>query len=83
MDGQPNLPFYKSETDVELGKVDKKRRLNPIGQNAYIHIDGSIERDEDKIIAVQRIWKNEYYKPGGKGFQKGLKRFEALALEEK
>jgi hypothetical protein len=28
--------------------------------------------DEDKIIAAQRIFKHEYYKPEGKGFLEGV-----------
>ena len=78
MDWHPKHLIFKSETDVELGKVVKKHRVNPVGENAYIHIDGSIERDEDKIIAVQRKFKHEYYKPGGKGYQRGLENFEDL-----
>jgi hypothetical protein len=83
MDWYPNPPFYTTETDVELGKIDKKRRANPIGEDVYLKPDGTVERDEDKIIAAQRIFKHEYYKPDGRAFQKGLKRFEALSLEDK
>jgi len=83
MDWYPNPPFYTSEPDVELGKIDKKRRANPIGEDVYLKPDGTVERDEDKIIAAQRIFKHEYYKPDGRAFQKGLKRFEALSLEDK
>jgi len=80
MDG---LPIYKGETDIELGRIAKKRRLNPTGEDVYLKPDGTVERDEDKIIAAQRIFKHEYYKPDGRAFQKGLKRFEALSLEDK
>jgi hypothetical protein len=70
-----NPPFY-SEKDAELGKVVKKRKVNPIGENVFLRPDGSIEREEDKIIAAQRIFKHEYYRPGGPGFLKGLKSFD-------
>ena len=82
MDWYPKPPFYSSETDVELGKIAKKRRANPIGQDVYLKPDGTVERDEDKIIAAQRIFKHEYYKPDGRAFQKGLKRFETLQIKE-
>ena len=68
---------FVGEKDFELGKIEKKRRLNPVGENVFLAADGYIEKDEDKIVAVQRIWKHEYYKPGGKGF---LKSFEAFNL---
>jgi len=69
------LVFY-SEKDTDLGKVVKKRRFNPTGDDIHLHPDGHLEKDEDKIITVQRIWKHEYYKPDGKGFLKSLKKFE-------
>ena len=62
--------YFKSEPDVQLGKIAKKRRLNPTGENVYLcPTCKRIDRDEDKIIAAQRIWRHEYYKPDGKGFQ--------------
>jgi hypothetical protein len=71
MDWKP--PVFLSEKDFELGKIEKKRRLNPVGENVFLRADGwSIKKDEDKIVAVQRIWKHEYYKPGGKGFLKAI-----------
>lgn len=70
--------IFNSEKDTHLGKVVKKRRLNPLGEDAYLcPACGRVERDEDKIIAAQRIWRHEYYKPGGKGF---LKAFESFTL---
>ena len=64
---------FVGEKDYELGKIVKKSRLNPVGENVFLAADGwSITRDEDKIVAVQRIWKHEYYKPGGKGFLKAI-----------
>jgi hypothetical protein len=68
--------IYDADKDVEVGKVTKKRRLNSTGENVYLRPDGSVERDEDKIIAAQRIWKHEYYKPDGKGFLKAFASFK-------
>ena len=71
----PN-PVFESEKDFELGKIVKKSRFNPVGEDVFLCTDGwSIEKDEDKIIAVQRIWKHEYYKPEGRGFQKSFEKF--------
>ena len=68
---------FVGEKDFELGKIEKKRRPNPTGENVFLAADGwSITKDEDKIVAVQRIWKHEYYKPGGKGFLKSLEAFK-------
>ena len=67
---------FDSDRDVECGKIVKKLRPNPLGENVYLHPDGSIERDEDKIIPVQRIFRENYYKPGGKGFLKASKSFD-------
>ena len=43
----------------------KKRRVNNIGENLYLNSDFSIERDEDRIVALQRLWLHNAYKPGG------------------
>ena len=69
--------IYDADKDVEVGRVVKKRRLNSTGENVFLHPDKSVEREEDKIIAAQRIWRHEYYKPDGKGF---LKAFESFSL---
>lgn len=69
---------FVGEKDFELGKIEKKRRLNSTGENVFLQADGwSITKDEDKIVAIQRIWKHEYYKPGGKGFLKSLEAYNA------
>jgi hypothetical protein len=71
------IAVFEGEKDFTLGKIVKKRRLNPTGENVFLRPDGwSITKDEDKIIAVQRIWKHEYYKPDGKGFLKSLEAFK-------
>ena len=62
-----------TEPDYELGKVLKYFRPNPTGQDIYLDKDGlTLIKDEDKIIKVQRIFKHNYYKPGGKGAHKIL-----------
>jgi len=68
---------FESEKDYELGKILKKSRPNPVGEDVFLRADGSLERDEDKIIAVQRIWKHEYYKPDGRGFLKAIESYNA------
>ena len=68
---------FESEKDYELGKILKKSRPNPVGENVFLRADGSLERDEDKIIAVQRLWKHEYYKPEGRGFLKAIESYNA------
>jgi hypothetical protein len=72
------IPVFVSEKDFELGKIEKKRRLNPTGENVFLDADGwSITKDEDKIVAIQRLWKHEYYKPDGKGFLKAIESYNA------
>jgi hypothetical protein len=68
--------LFECDRDLDCGKIVKKLRLNSLGENVYLHPDGSVERDEDKIIAVQRIFKENYYKPGGKGFLKAFEYFD-------
>jgi hypothetical protein len=71
MDFQLYIPIK----DVDLGKIAKKPRLNPVGENVYLKPDGTIEKDEDKIIAAQRIFKHELYKPGGKYYKSYIKKY--------
>lgn len=66
---------FKSCPDLELGKVVKRLKLNPIGEDIYLNPDGSISRDEDKIIRAQQIFKHNYYKPDGKWAAKILKKY--------
>lgn len=66
---------FITSPDFDEGKSVKRVRLNPIGEDVYLGIDGvTVTRDEDKIIKVQRLFKHFYYKPGGKGAQKALSR---------
>jgi hypothetical protein len=44
---------------------EKKRRLNPPFTDVHLHSDGSVTREEDVIIAVQRIWRERIYAPPG------------------
>lgn len=57
--------IFVSSTDYNEGKVMKYQRVNPIGEDVYLLPDGTIVRDEDKIIMAQRIFKHNWYKPGG------------------
>jgi hypothetical protein len=68
--------MYNSETDYELGKVVKKYRRNPIGEDVYLLGDGTIESDEDKIIRAQRIFKHNWYRPGGPGSRRVLAKYD-------
>jgi hypothetical protein len=56
---------FTSEKDWEVGKVLKYRKLNPVGEDAYLMPDGTVTLDETKIIKAQRIFIHNYYKPGG------------------
>jgi hypothetical protein len=46
----------------------KRSKGNPPGQDCFLLWNNNVIRDEDKIIAVQRRFKDEYYKPGGRWF---------------
>jgi len=50
--------------------LEKRRRLNPLGQDVKLESDGAVIRDEDKIIAIQRLWKERVYAPPGTLFAK-------------
>lgn len=59
------MDIFTSDTDWSQGKVLKYQRPNPVGEDVYLLPDGTIERDEDKIIKAQRIFKQNYYRAGG------------------
>lgn len=64
------MDLYFCSTDAENGKIVKKFRPNPVGEDIHLGSDGlTILKDEDKIIKAQRIFKHNYYKPGGKGYK--------------
>ena len=48
-----------------LGLSEKRRKLNEKCTNVYLLPDGTIFREEDKIIACQRIWRERAYAPPG------------------
>lgn len=68
------MDFFVSDPDTNLGKVLKYQKPNPIGEDMYLTRDGTVTRDEDKIIKAQRIFIHNHYKPGGAGARKVLKR---------
>lgn len=59
------MNVFECEKDWEVGKVLKYRKLNDIGEDAYLMPDGTVILDETKIIKAQRIFIHNYYKPGG------------------
>ena len=73
---------YVSEKDYELGKVVKKYRLNPVGEDVYLMPDGTIEKDEDKIVKAQRIFLHNWYRPGGPGPRMVLEKYGSRTDQE-
>jgi hypothetical protein len=69
------METFESEQDYDLGKAVKYRRVNPIGEDMYLQPDGTIVSDESKIVKAQRIFKHNYYKPGGRGSRKVLEKY--------
>lgn len=69
--------MFKSEPDYELGKIVKRYRLNPVGEDVYLMPDGTIEKDEDKIVKAQRIFRENWYKPGGPGARRVLAKYRS------
>jgi hypothetical protein len=59
------MDVFVTTQDYEEGKVLKYQRPNPTGEDVYLLPGGKIERDEDKIILVQRIFKHNYYRAEG------------------
>jgi hypothetical protein len=49
--------------------LEKRHKKNPRGEDVYLLPDGSIRRDEDAIIAAQRIWRERAYAPPGTPFE--------------
>ena len=50
----------------------KRARVNPLGENVYLLPDGTLKKDEDLIVACQRTWLHNAYRPGGPMFKKNL-----------
>lgn len=70
------MNFFEADKDYEVGKVLKYKKPNPVGEDMYLRHDGSIESDEVKIVKVQRIFKENYYKAGGPWVQNFLQKNE-------
>jgi len=76
------MDVFLSDQDHKVGKVVKYRQLNPIGEDMYLGPDGTIVSDESKIVKVQRIFKHNYYKPGGRGSRKVLEKYGSCPTED-
>jgi hypothetical protein len=76
------MDVFMSEKDYEVGKAVKYRRLNPVGEDVYLRPDGTIVSDESKIVRAQRIFKHNYYKPGGRGHQRVLEKYGSCPTED-
>lgn len=70
-----NVDFYKSDFDSRQYQPMKRQRCNPVGEDIHILPDGSLVRDEDKIIKIQRIFIENYYNPDGKGAKMILSKY--------
>jgi hypothetical protein len=70
---------YVGTTGFKINPTPKKkRRLNSFGEDVHLFPDGSVKRDEDSIIAAQRIWRERAYAPGtGVMYLKAFERFNA------
>jgi len=53
----------------------KRVRVNPLAQNAHLKADGSVKREEDLIVACQRMWLHNAYRPDGFMYRKHLENF--------
>lgn len=69
------MACFVCDQDYDLGKVVKYHRRNPVGEDMYLLPDGTRVSDESKIVKAQRIFKHNYYKPGGNGSQKVLEKY--------
>jgi hypothetical protein len=75
MEEDPEEGFPKDERPL------KRHKPNPLGENAYLLPDGSIQKDEDSIIFLQRMWKEKAYVPvTGSMYLKGLSSFTCASL---
>lgn len=75
------MDIFVSTKDYDEGKVLKYQRGNPIGEDIHLLPDGTIVMDEDKIINAQRIFKHNYYKPGGRGYRRALEKFQSCTTQ--
>lgn len=61
--------------------LEKRRRMNRTGEDVWLLQDGKVVRDEDKIIAAQRIWKERVYSPPGTIFGPRGKMYRKIEKE--
>lgn len=66
--------FYRSDF---IPNPSKKHKKNATGEDVFLRPDGTIERDEDKIVNLQRRWKHVMYAPGGAMYMKVRENFYA------
>lgn len=76
------MDVFVSEKDTNMGKILKYYRPNPVGEDIYLMTDGSIVRDEDKIVSAQRIFKHNYWRPEGPGALRVLEKYTSGAGQE-
>jgi hypothetical protein len=76
------MDIFVCESDVTAGKVLKYQRPNPIGEDIHLLPDGTIERDEDKIIRAQRIFLHNWYRPGGPGSRLVMEKYGSCPAKE-
>jgi len=65
------MPIAIFDDDMVL-PASKRSRGNPPGEDCFLRADGTVVRDEDKIIRAQQIWKEAVYAPGGVMFLKAM-----------
>jgi len=79
------------QTGEECGEIGfppdirplKRHKPNPLGENAYLLPDGSIKKDEDSIVFLQRMWKDKAYTPrSGCMYLKTLSNFTCANLDQ-
>jgi hypothetical protein len=75
------MDVFVTSKDYEEGKVIKYQRSNPLGEDVYLLPDGTIVRDEDKIINAQRIFKHNWYKPEGPWDRKTREKYASGATQ--
>jgi hypothetical protein len=60
----------------------KRQKFNPLGEDVHLLPDGTIKRDEDLIIACQRTWLHNAYKPDGPMYKKHMEKFYLLISKD-
>jgi hypothetical protein len=62
----------RTGTELVDTRPKKRARTNPVAEDVFLLPDGSIQKDEDRIVACQRIWIHNAYRPDGRMFRKNL-----------